>query len=54
MILECLPAKFQAFGEVEGITKEKVSEEYAKAHHGLWYDELVEKGIIVEEDAKNQ
>lgn len=38
---------------MRGITKGDVSIEYARDHHGRWYDELVEKNII-EEDKKAQ
>ncbi|AOM82091.1 formate dehydrogenase subunit gamma [Salisediminibacterium beveridgei] len=31
---------------LEGMTKGTVDVEYAKAHHEVWYDELVEKGKI--------
>ncbi|MBB5172834.1 formate dehydrogenase subunit gamma [Texcoconibacillus texcoconensis] len=37
---------------MEGITKGEISVDYAKHHHGEWYDELVEKGEVVEEDSK--
>lgn len=35
---------------MRGIIKGDVAISYAKDHHGLWYDELVEQGIIKEED----
>lgn len=37
---------------MRGITKGDVDIEYAKDHHGRWYDELVEKGIVEEKKAQ--
>lgn len=37
---------------MRGITKGDVDIDYAKDHHGRWYDELVEKGVIDEKKAQ--
>ncbi|MDQ0254879.1 formate dehydrogenase subunit gamma [Evansella vedderi] len=39
---------------LRGIIKGDVPVSYAKEHHGQWYDELVEKGEIVEEKKKSK
>lgn len=35
---------------LRGITKGDIDKEYAKKAHGRWYDELVEKGVVQDED----